>query len=313
MIEIICLGNVSVEVVTLELISNVLKRVMVTLVPLQTQVSCCALSENEERVVLGCIDGSVAVLNRNRGSTRTVKAAFIPKFAVWHKDNALMAVSNEKGRIQYFDAALNAVQSQLVSEEGTVNGILDLSSYMKTQPTIDCLHWGASDLLVVLEQGTLVIVSNVDFSLNFTSLAQRYISEGKLEKAIALLLSWEFNHQSYYVLQKICIHLMKLPLTEENAQYLQDALGSFHSPPVPISTPVRHKFGAKVIVGICHLRFIAFIVNGPFKTVQIHTNSSKTFVYRLKFTFRCKKIGVHKSSKRRNRQLLQVYIFKEKN
>lgn len=241
-------GNVSVEVVTLELLSNVLKRVMVTLVPLQTQVSCCALSENEERVVLGCIDGSVAVLNRNRGSTRTIKAAFIPKFAVWHMYNTLLAVSNEKGQIQYFDAALNAIQSQLVSEEGIVNGILDLSSYMKTQLTVDCIYWGPSDLLVVLEQGTLVLISNLQSALNFTALAQRYISDSKLDKAIALLLSWEFNQQSYYVLQKICTYLMKLPLTEENAKCLQDALGSFHSPAVPISTPIRHKFGIKVIL-----------------------------------------------------------------
>lgn len=242
-------GNVSVEVITFELIANVLKRVMVTLVPLQTQVSCCALSADEEKLALGCIDGTVAVLLRSRGSTRTVKTGFIAKFAVWHADGAVLAVANEKGQLQYFDCALNVVQSQLVSEEGFVNGIFDLSNYMRTQLTIDCVYWGGGIdlLLVVLEQGTLVVVvANFALALSFNALAQRYISEGKFDKAIALLLSWEFNQQSYHVLQKICNELMKLPLTEENARYLQDALGSFHSPPVPISTQIRHKFGLKV-------------------------------------------------------------------
>lgn len=239
-------GNVSVEVVTLELISNVLKRVMVTLVPLQTQVSCCALSDDEERVALGCIDGSIAVLTRNRGSTRIVKAGFIPKFVVWHRDGAIFAIANEKGQIQYFDCALNIVQSQLVNEDGIVNGILDLSNYMKTQLIIDCIFWGFNDLLLVLEQGTLIVIANSEFSLSFTALIQRYISDGKLDKAISLLLSWDFNQQSYCALQKICTCLMKLPLTEENSKFLQDALGSFHSPAIPINSQIRHKFGLKV-------------------------------------------------------------------
>lgn len=239
-------GMVSVEVVTLELVSNVLKRVLVTLVPLQTQVSCCAISANEERVLLGCIDGSVAVLDRNRGSTRTVKAAFIPKFAAFNTEGAVLVVSNEKGQVQYFDTALNVVQAQMLGEEEVANGVLDLSVYFNSPLMIESLYWGPTDLLVVSEQGPLIVVCNPEFSLGFTSLAQRYILEEKLEKAVALLLSWEFNQQSYFILQKICVHLMKLPLTEENAKFLQDALGSFHSPAVPMSTAIRHKFGAKV-------------------------------------------------------------------
>lgn len=72
------------EVSNFELIGNTLKRIAVTSVPLQTQVSCTALSESEERLLIGCIDGSLAILDRNRGSTRIVKAAFIATLAAWH-------------------------------------------------------------------------------------------------------------------------------------------------------------------------------------------------------------------------------------
>lgn len=74
------------EVSNFELIGNTLKRIAVTSVPLQTQVSCTALSESEERLLIGCIDGSLAILDRNRGSTRIVKAAFIATLAAWHPE-----------------------------------------------------------------------------------------------------------------------------------------------------------------------------------------------------------------------------------
>lgn len=74
------------EVSNFELIGSTLKRIAVTSVPLQTQVSCTALSESEERLLIGCIDGSLAILDRNRGSTRIVKAAFIATLAAWHPE-----------------------------------------------------------------------------------------------------------------------------------------------------------------------------------------------------------------------------------
>lgn len=74
------------EVSNFELIGNTLKRIAVTSVPLQTQVCCTALSESEERLLIGCIDGSLAILDRNRGSTRIVKAAFIATLAAWHPE-----------------------------------------------------------------------------------------------------------------------------------------------------------------------------------------------------------------------------------
>lgn len=234
------------EVVTLELIGNILKRVLVTLVPLQTQVSCCALSENEERLLLGCIDGSVAVLNRNTGSTRTTKASFIPTFAVWHQSGIIMSVANDKGQMQYFDCALNSIYSQLAGDDCIPSPLMDFSGFFNKQIAVDALFWGSTNMLVCCEHGPVLLVRHTDLSLDLVSVADRYLSIGKTEMAIALLLSWEFNQQSFMVLQKICAYLMKLPLINENAQHLQDALGCFHSPASPIATAIRHKFGSKV-------------------------------------------------------------------
>lgn len=165
---------------------------------------------------------------------------------MWHKNNAIMAVANERGQLQYFDTALNCVQSQIIGEDSIPGAVVDFSGYFNTQTTLEFIYWGSENILAVFERGPILIFKNEQFSLDFVSLSQRYLSLGKVDKAIALLLSWEFNQQSFIVLQKICTHLMKLPLTEDNAKFLQDALGSFHSPAVPISTAVRHRFGTKV-------------------------------------------------------------------
>lgn len=240
-------GAVSVEVSNFELISNSLKRISVTSVPLQTQVSCTALNDSEERLLIGCIDGSLAILDRNRGSTRIVKAAFIATFAAWHPEGVIVAVANEKGYVQYYDTALNCIKNQLASEDCTPTTLLDLSGYFNSQFNVVSISWGPKDLIISFDQGPLAIITHIEGSLSFKGIAQRYIKSDKIDKAVKLLLSWDFNEKAFYVLQQITVQLLRQPLTEVVAQHLQDALGCFHSSPVPISSQIRHKFGHQVM------------------------------------------------------------------
>lgn len=249
-------GAVSVELSVLILVSNSLKRASVTAVPLQTQVSCCALSQNENSLILGCIDGSVAILDRYRGSTKITKASFIPTLVTWNVYGAVAALSNEKGQVQYFDTALNCLKVQLLNEESASAQIIDLSVYFNIQPTIDVINWDSKDLLIIIENGPIIIVTHLGNSLGFLALIQRYLNLGKIDKAIALLLSWNWNEQCFRALQRIVTHLMNLPLTEENTQFLQKALGSYHSPNVPLKAEIRHMFGSQVNV----IEFLKFIL-----------------------------------------------------
>lgn len=54
-----------------------MRRVAVTSIPLQTQVCCNAFSPDHEKLMLGCIDGSVVLFDEGRGITHLVKAAFV--------------------------------------------------------------------------------------------------------------------------------------------------------------------------------------------------------------------------------------------
>jgi hypothetical protein len=239
-------GSVSVEVSSLELVGSSLKRISVISVPLQTQVSCCALNENEDRLLIGCIDGSLALLDRNRGSTRTVKSLFIPKFARWNPSGAVVVILNERGQLQYFDTALNSIKSQIMGEDCTPTALVDLSGYFNVQFTVSSLSWGPKDLVLALEQGPMLLISQIDRALSFKALAQRYLKMGKVDKAIRLLLSWEFNEESFNILQKVVAYLLSRPMTEEVAKFLQDALGCFHSPAVPLNSEIRNRFFTQV-------------------------------------------------------------------
>ncbi|XP_066255640.1 WD repeat-containing and planar cell polarity effector protein fritz [Euwallacea similis] len=258
-------GAVSVEVSNFELIGNTLKRMSITSVPLQTQVSCSALSESEERLLIGCIDGSLAILDRNRGSTRIVKAAFIATLAAWHPEGVIVAVANEKGYIQYYDTALNAIKSQLTSEDYTPAALLDLSGYFNTQFNVVSLNWGPKDLIISFEQGPLAILIHTEGSLSFKAVSQRYLTSGKIEQAVRLLLSWDFSDKVYFVLHQITMQLLRKPLTQDVAQYLQEALGSFHNSPTPLPSQIRHKFGHQVMC-ITRRFFHQLVRTGMFET-----------------------------------------------
>ncbi|KAK9891576.1 hypothetical protein WA026_015534 [Henosepilachna vigintioctopunctata] len=240
-------GAVSVEVSSLELSGNSLKTVAITAVPLQTQVSCCELSSNEAYLLICCIDSTLALLDRNRGSTRTVKASFIPTLCTWQKQGALMAICNEKGQFQYYDVALNCVKNQIISEDEIQSNLLDLTGFFHSQVSVVSLNWESNNMLVALEQGPIICITHIPHSLSFVSLSKKYIDLSEIKKAIGLLLSWPFGEDSFYILQKIVSYLLKRPMTDDVAQQLQDALGCYHASAVPLSAELRNQFGSQVL------------------------------------------------------------------
>lgn len=73
-------GDVSIEICIYEINKMKLTRVAVTSIPLQSQVCCHSFSTDTEKLMLGCIDGSVVIFDVNRGITHLVKAAFVRNF-----------------------------------------------------------------------------------------------------------------------------------------------------------------------------------------------------------------------------------------
>lgn len=269
-------GEVTIECCTYHISSSKskLQRTSVTSIPLQTEVSCSAFSPDHEKLLMGCIDGSIVLFDEGRGLTYLVKASFIPTQVSWHPDSALVMIANERGQLQCFDISLSCVKNQLLSEDVTPSNILDLSSFFVRQPTLLKLCWAKKPdvnnhyekyaqvdgfLLLMFETGIFASMRYVGGAglkndihtsgLTGDVIIQMYITLNQVEKAINVLLSmnWDtYGAMCLLSLHKIANHIFKQPATHERENQLQKALGSFHVPTKPLCFETETEFGDNV-------------------------------------------------------------------
>uniref|UniRef100_A0A182SX86 WD repeat-containing and planar cell polarity effector protein fritz n=1 Tax=Anopheles maculatus TaxID=74869 RepID=A0A182SX86_9DIPT len=274
-------GEVTIDSCIYQINKTKMRRVAVTSIPLQTQVCCNALSPDHEKLMLGCIDGSIVLFDEGRGITHLVKAAFIPTYVAWHSDSSVVMIANEKCQLQCFDIALSCVRMQLLSEtqDGIPSGTFDLSNYFLGHhaPSIQQLGrlcWNKkpelanhgekfattdSFLFCAFEQGPLACIRVVGGSglkgdvhtsgLTADVLVHKYISLNQVEKAINILLSlnWDtYGAMCLLSLHRIANYIFKQPLATERELQLQKALGSFLIPVKSLCYETELEFGDQV-------------------------------------------------------------------
>ncbi|XP_055608329.1 WD repeat-containing and planar cell polarity effector protein fritz [Uranotaenia lowii] len=267
-------GDVTIDSCIYQIHKSKMRRVAVTSIPLQTQVCCNAFSPDHEKLMLGCIDGSVVLFDEGRGITHLVKAAFIPTFVSWHSDSSVVMIGNEKGQLQCFDIALSCVRTQLMSEDIVPSSILDLSNYFIHPSNLARLCWSRkpeitehneryavtdSFLLLALENGPIGCLRFVGGAglkgdvhtsgLTADVLIHKYISLNQVEKAINILLSlnWDtYGAMCLLSLHRIANYIFKQPLGMERELQLQKALGSFLVPVKPLCFETEVEFGDQV-------------------------------------------------------------------
>ncbi|XP_058822188.1 WD repeat-containing and planar cell polarity effector protein fritz [Topomyia yanbarensis] len=267
-------GDVTIDSCIYQIHKTKMRRVAVTSIPLQTQVCCNSFSPDHEKLMLGCIDGSIVLFDEGRGITHLVKAAFIPMFVSWHSDSSVVMVANEKGQFQCFDIALSCVRTQLVSEDVVPSSILDLSNYFvhpsnlaklcwskKPEITEHCEKYAITDsfLMLAFENGPIGCLRFVGSTglkgdvhtsgLTADVLIHKYISLNQVEKAINILLSlnWDtYGAMCLLSLHRIANYIFKQPLGMERELQLQKALGSFLVPVKPLCYETEVEFGDQV-------------------------------------------------------------------
>lgn len=267
-------GEVTVDICIYEIRKAKLHRISVTAIPLQTQVCCHSFSPDNEKLLLGCIDGTVVVFDESRGITHLVRAAFIPTMISWHADSAIVVVANDRCQLQCFDISLACIKNQLLSEGTAPSSVLDLSNYFATQPSLTHVIWNKkpelalhtdpftqSDgfLLLLFQNGPAACLrffgnaglkGDVHTSgLTADILIHQYLHLDQVERAINVLLcmNWDTYGQSCMVaLHKIANYIFRLPLMPEREMQLQKALGSFHVPVKPLCEETEADFGDQV-------------------------------------------------------------------
>ncbi|CAO1398737.1 unnamed protein product [Diamesa hyperborea] len=269
-------GDVTIESCTYHISYNKTKiqRTSVTSIPLQMEVCCSEFSPDHEKLIMGCIDGSIVLFDEGRGITYLVKASFIPFQVSWHPDSAVVMIANERGQLQCFDISLSCVKNQLLSEDVTPSNILDLSSFFTIQPTLLKLCWSRKPdinnhyekyaqtdcfLLLLFDTGIFASLRYVGGAglkndiqtsgLTADVIIHMYINLNQIEKAINILLSlnWDtYGAMCLLSLHKIANNIFQQTLTSESEVLLQKALGSFHVPTKPLCLETENEFGDQV-------------------------------------------------------------------
>ncbi|XP_045581658.2 WD repeat-containing and planar cell polarity effector protein fritz homolog isoform X2 [Procambarus clarkii] len=260
-------GGVTVLSCVYEVERGALHRVTVTTIPLEAPLMAHSHNPAEDRLLLACNNGVLALHCDSRGMTHVTKAGLIPSNIAWLDSGNIVIVSNERGQIQCFDLALSLIRMQLVMEDPNPQRILDFSEHFCHQQSLLKLSWAPTRkledsqiknnphlLLLHYIRGPIACL-RVDVSvmsrdeLTALGLVAQYIKHRQLDEAVNLLVSLNWDQEGPMAMQcltAIANHLLRLPVTPQRETQLEGALGSFHVPVQPLSQAVEEEFGPAV-------------------------------------------------------------------
>ncbi|XP_071537938.1 WD repeat-containing and planar cell polarity effector protein fritz homolog isoform X2 [Panulirus ornatus] len=260
-------GGVTVLSCVYEVERGALHRITVTTIPLDAPLMAHSHNPAEDRLLLACNNGVLALHCDSRGMTHVTKAGLIPSKIAWLYSGNILIVSNERGQIQCFDFALSLIRMQLVMEDPNPQRILDFSEHFCHQQSLLKLDWAPNKkpedsqpknnphlLLLHYIRGPLaclrVDVSTVSKNgLTASALVAQYIKHRQLDEAVNLLVSLNWDQEgpvAMRCLTSVANHLLRLPMTPQRETQLETALGSFHVPVQPLSQAVEEEFGPAV-------------------------------------------------------------------
>ncbi|KAK3092552.1 hypothetical protein FSP39_004357 [Pinctada imbricata] len=218
-------GDTTAQCCTYEIIQGKIKRISVISIPLKSHVISQCRNPSEEKVVLGCADGSIILYDEIKKATLMVRAALMPVSLAWHPKGTIFFAAGSRGDIQVYDLALTPLRIQLVSEDPDPHRILQLAKFFRGPPNVLQFHLGA--------------VSRERFS-GF-ELVKEYLKHRQVDEAVTLLssMNWDTDGSTCYsCLSAIVNHLLRLPLNAEREGQLESTLGTFYAPKFPLSEVV---------------------------------------------------------------------------
>ncbi|PVD26407.1 hypothetical protein C0Q70_14083 [Pomacea canaliculata] len=249
-------GEITVRTCVLEIIRGKMQTAAVVTIPLKGTVICQARNPGEDKLLLGCSDGSLVMYSQHKKLTFVTRCAVVPACLAWHPGANLIFAASNRGDIQVFDQALNPLRVQFVAEDPEPEKFLKISCLFRTSVTLKNIEWCMFDaqssefvtdyidaMFLSLEKGPpallllhLGTMSRERFSA--VELTKEYIKHRQIDEAVSLLesLNWDTEGASCYsCLSAIVNHLLRQPLNAEREAQLQATLATFYAPKPPIS------------------------------------------------------------------------------
>lgn len=252
-------GDTTAQCCTYEIVQGKIQRISVTSIPLKSHVICQCRNPSEDKLVLGCSDGSLVLYDEVRKATLMIRASVVPVSVAWHPQGTVFFAASARGDLQVFDLALTPLRIQLVSEDQMTQRVLQLHKFFKSQMSLKEIKWCQHDpdsvdwngdytdaLFMHFEKGPpcllqlhLGVVSRERFS--GLELIKEYLKNRQVDEAVTLLssMNWDTDGTTAYSsLSTIVNHLLRLPLNAERESQLETTLGTFYAPKYPLSEVV---------------------------------------------------------------------------
>ncbi|KAK2177759.1 hypothetical protein NP493_581g01041 [Ridgeia piscesae] len=232
--------------------SKIVKVSMVT-IPLKCKLSCFERSPQEDRTLMGCTSGQLALFDSHTKLTKVISCSLTPKLIRWHPSGTVVIVADSKAQIQVFDQSLNLLHSQLVAENPGPQKTLQLTTCLKSLSTLGDVCWNPplddTDLstgshcdsaFIMFERGPMMLLQYhlgrmSQGQLTPLMLINEFIKQRQFSEAINLLKSLNWNVEGaicYASLSAIVNQMLRMPLDATRESHLEAALGAFYTPRV---------------------------------------------------------------------------------
>ncbi|KAK7506998.1 hypothetical protein BaRGS_00001849 [Batillaria attramentaria] len=249
-------GDVMARTTILEIIHEKIQTAAVVTIPLKGTVMCQARNPAEDKLLLGCSDGSMVMYDQHKKVTLFTRAAVLPTSLAWHPGGTIVFAASSHGDIQVFDMALTPLRAQFVTEDPEPEKFLKISRLFRTSVTLKSIDWCMFDpqssenvtdymdaMFLTFEKGPpallmlhLGAVSRERFSA--VELTKEYIKHRQIDEAVSLLssLNWDSEGAACYsCLSAIVNHLLRQPLNADREAQLQATLATFYAPKPAVS------------------------------------------------------------------------------
>ncbi|ELU01109.1 hypothetical protein CAPTEDRAFT_167896 [Capitella teleta] len=246
------LNQMNIDSCVYEVASGRLSRISVTTVAIHSCAVCQDRSTAEDKVLIGCDDGSIVLYDELRKLTSAANTAFIPSTVKWHPSGTLVLTSSSRGNLQIFDLALNPLFVELVSENPRPSITLNLSSYFRLHGTVAHIEWSPpsvqpearlaecnDSVFILFDKGPMLVLQCYlgiinQGNLSPLSLVHEYLHNGLQSNAVSLLCGLNWNLEgavSHACLLALTNHLLRIPLNPQSEVLVERALGCFYAPP----------------------------------------------------------------------------------
>nr|XP_009858683.2 WD repeat-containing and planar cell polarity effector protein fritz homolog [Ciona intestinalis] len=231
------------DFVTYECSQNKMQRLSVISFPVKTGVLSSARSSAEDKVVVGCSDGSLTVYDLTIQQTvaTVTRTGTVPTLLSWMSD--VVVVGSAQGEVTLFDNALNSIS--FVNLEENASKKLELSQYISSgSGLLKIRHNNNGDMMLLFNGGPLAVLS-LDGCFTTTGITKLLLANDNITQAVSLLCSINWNldgEVAYQNLMRIVDHLLQLPLNHLRENQLEGSFSSFYASSRPISEPVVLKY-----------------------------------------------------------------------